>query len=330
MEKRANNSHHKMSYKFLFVGLFVFFGGYMQAQTENYTKGRTYVLDSILVSGLETYNAQTVISYSGLRKGQELAVPGEEISGLINKLWGLELFSDINLYVTKVVGKKITIEIEIEELPTLSEVKIKGIKKGRIESILSDTELTVGKKLSESFLTNTKNFIQNKYKKEGFLNTKVVLNTIKDTVEGNAYKMVVNIDKGPRVKIQDIVFDGNEIFNDKKLQSKFKNTKHKKSIRFWKKSKFIEKDFKEDLGKLVDFYKEEGYRDARVLSDSIIQSEDGSNAINLNLAVEEGNKYYFGDIKFIGNTVYSNSVLEQILGLKKGDVYNGVLQKTYC
>ena len=139
MEKRANNSLHKISYKFLFVGLFVFFGGYMQAQTENYTKGRTYVLDSILVSGLETYNAQTVISYSGLRKGQELAVPGEEISGLINKLWGLELFSDINLYVTKVVGKKITIEIEIEELPTLSEVKIKGIKKGRIESIISDT-----------------------------------------------------------------------------------------------------------------------------------------------------------------------------------------------
>ena len=327
MEKRANNSLHKISYKFLFVGLFVFFGGYMQAQTENYTKGRTYVLDSILVSGLETYNAQTVISYSGLRKGQELAVPGEEISGLINKLWGLELFSDINLYVTKVVGKKITIEIEIEELPTLSEVKIKGIKKGRIESIISDTELTVGKKLSESFLTNTKNFIQNKYKKEGFLNTKVALNTIKDSVEGNAYKMVVNIDKGPRVKIQDIVFEGNEIFSDKKLQSKFKNTKHKKSKRFWKKSKFIEKDFKEDLGKLVDFYKEEGYRDARVLSDSIIQNEDGSNTINLNLAVEEGNKYYFGDIKFIGNTVYSNSVLQQILGLKKGDVYNGVLLK---
>jgi outer membrane protein insertion porin family len=302
-------------------------GGIINAQTDNFKKGRTYVLDSIIVSGLETYNAQTVISYSGLRKEQELTVPGEEISGLIKKLWGLELFSDINLYVAKVIGNRITVEIEIEELPTLSDVKINGIKKGRKESILTDTELTVGKKLSESFLTNTQNYIQNKYKKDGFLNTKVVLNTIKDTVEGNAFKMVVNIDKGPRVKIQDILFDGNEVFTDKKLQSKFKNTKHKKSIRFWKKSKFIEKDFKEDLAKLIDFYKEEGYRDARILSDTLIQNEDDLSNLNLNLELEEGNKYYFGDIEFIGNTIYSNSVLQRILGLKKGDVYNGVLLK---
>ena len=301
--------------------------GIINAQTDNFKKGRTYVLDSIIVSGLKTYNAQTVISYSGLRKEQELTVPGEEISGLIKKLWGLELFSDINLYVAKVIGNRITVEIEIEELPTLSDVKINGIKKGRKESILTDTELTVGKKLSESFLTNTQNYIQNKYKKDGFLNTKVVLNTIKDTVEGNAFKMVVNIDKGPRVKIQDILFDGNEVFTDKKLQSKFKNTKHKKSIRFWKKSKFIEKDFKEDLAKLIDFYKEEGYRDARILSDTLIQNEDDLSNLNLNLELEEGNKYYFGDIEFIGNTIYSNSVLQRILGLKKGDVYNGVLLK---
>ncbi len=327
MEKRVNNSQHKMRYKFLFVGLLFLMGGIINAQTDNFKKGRTYVLDSIIVSGLKTYNAQTVISYSGLRKEQELTVPGEEISGLIKKLWGLELFSDINLYVAKVIGNRITVEIEIEELPTLSDVKINGIKKGRKESILTDTELTVGKKLSESFLTNTQNYIQNKYKKDGFLNTKVVLNTIKDTVEGNAFKMVVNIDKGPRVKIQDILFDGNEVFTDKKLQSKFKNTKHKKSIRFWKKSKFIEKDFKEDLAKLIDFYKEEGYRDARILSDTLIQNEDDLSNLNLNLDLEEGNKYYFGDIEFIGNTIYSNSVLQRILGLKKGDVYNGVLLK---
>ena len=327
MEKRANNSQHKMRYKFLLVGLFLIIGGYTQAQTENFKKGRTYVLDSIIVSGLKTYNAQTVISYSGLRKGQKIALPGEEISGVINKLWGLELFSDINFYVTNLAGNKITVEIDIEELPTLSDVKIKGIKKGRTESIISDTELTVGKKLSESFLTNTQNYIENKYKKEGFLNTKVVLNTIKDTLEGNAYKMVVNIDKGPRVKIQNINFDGNEVFAGKKLRSKFKNTKHKKSIRFWKKSKYIEKDFKDDLTKLIDFYKEEGYRDARILTDTLIQNKDNSNTIDLNLAIEEGNKYYFGDIKFIGNTTYSNAVLQQILGLKKGDVYNGVLLK---
>jgi outer membrane protein insertion porin family len=327
LEKRANNSLINMKYKSIFIILLLLTGGYTKAQTKDFVKGKKYVLDSIGVSGLKTYNAQTVISFSGLRKGQEISLPGDEISGVLNKLWGLELFSDISFFVTKVEGRKIAVEIEIEELPTLSEVKINGIKKGQTETIISDTELKAGKKLSESFMTNTQNYLENKYRKDGFLNTKVTLNTIKDTIESNTYKMVVNIDKGPRVKIKEIKFDGNQIFSTKKLQSKLKNTKHKTSIRFWKRSKFIKKNFKEDLATLIDFYKEEGYRDARILSDTLIKNDDSSNTIDLNLNLEEGNKYYFGDINFIGNTIYSNAILQQILGLKKGDVYNGVLLK---
>lgn len=327
MEKLANNSYRNFILKPFLLILFLVLGISASAQTEGYVKGRNYVLDSITVSGLKTFNAQTVISYSGLRKGQSLNVPGEEISAVINKLWGLELFSDINFYVTKVEGQNISIEIEIEELPTLSDVKINGLKKGRIESVITDTELTSGKKLSESFLTNTKNYIENKYKKEGFLNTKVALNTIKDTVGANTYKMVVNVDKGPRIKIKDINFEGNEIFKDKTLRSKFKKTKHKTSIRFWKKSKYNEDEYKEDLKRLVDFYKEEGYRDARVIGDTLIYNDDGTNTINLILNIEEGKKYYFGNIDFIGNTIYSDAILQQILGLQKGDTYNGVLLK---
>jgi outer membrane protein insertion porin family len=161
------------------------------AQTNGFVKGRTYVIDTIKVTGLKSFNAQTVISYSGLRKGQKISLPGEEVSTIINKLWGLDLFSDINFFVTKVERGAIDLEIEIEELPTLTDVKINGLKKGKIEGIIKDTELTSGKKLSESFLTNTKNYIENKYKKDGFLNTKVVLNTILDTVGKNTYKMVV-------------------------------------------------------------------------------------------------------------------------------------------
>ncbi|MEK9740479.1 MAG: POTRA domain-containing protein [Flavobacteriaceae bacterium] len=327
MEKLANNSYRNFILKPFLLILFLVLGISASAQTEGYVKGRNYVLDSITVSGLKTFNAQTVISYSGLRKGQSLNVPGEEISAVINKLWGLELFSDINFYVTKVEGQNISIEIEIEELPTLSDVKINGLKKGRIESVITDTELTSGKKLSESFLTNTKNYIENKYKKEGFLNTKVALNTIKDTVGANTYKMVVNVDKGPRIKIKDINFEGNEIFKDKTLRSKFKKTKHKTSIRFWKKSKYNEDEYKEDLKRLVDFYKEEGYRDARVTGDTLVYNDDGTNTINLILNIEEGKKYYFGNIDFIGNTIYSDAILQQILGLQKGDTYNGVLLK---
>lgn len=327
MEKRANNSLFKPLFNFWVLGLVLFWTSFSYAQTEGFVKGKSYILDSISVRGIKTFNAQTVISYSGLRKGQEISLPGEEVSAVISKLWGLDLFSDINFYVTKVENNSVSVEIDIEELPTLTDVKINGLKKGNIESLIKDTELITGKKLSESFLTNTKNYIVNKYKKEGFLDTKVVLNTIKDSVGTNSYKMVVNVDKGSRIKIKEIEFVGNEVYKGNKLRSQLKNTKVKNPVRFWKRSKFIDTDFKDDLSDLIDFYKEEGYRDARILTDSLIRNEDNSNTVDLQLEIEEGNKYYFGTIDFIGNTVYSNAILQQVLGLKKGDVYNGVLLK---
>ena len=327
MEKRANNSLFKPLFNFWVLGLVLFWTSFSYAQTEGFVKGKSYILDSISVRGIKTFNAQTVISYSGLRKGQEISLPGEEVSAVISKLWGLDLFSDINFYVTKVENNSVSVEIDIEELPTLTDVKINGLKKGSVESLIKDTELTAGKKLSESFLTNTKNYIVNKYKKEGFLDTKVALNTIKDSVGSNSYKMVVNVDKGPRIKIKDIEFVGNEVFKEGKLKGQLKNTKVKNPVRFWKRSKFIDTDFKNDLSDLIDFYKEQGYRDARILADTLVRNDDNSNTVNLQLEIEEGNKYYFGSIDFIGNTVYTNAILQQVLGLKKGDVYNGVLLK---
>jgi outer membrane protein insertion porin family len=327
LEKRANNSIFRPLLYFWVFGLILFSGSHSYAQNESFVKGKSYILDSISVSGIKTFNTQTVISYSGLNKGQKINVPGEDVSAVIKKLWGLELFSDINFYVTKVKNNKISLEIDVVELPTLTDVKINGLKKGVIESLIKDTDLTTGKKLSESFLTNTKNYIENKYKKEGFLDTNVSLITSKDSIGENSFKMVVNVDKGSRIKIKEINFVGNEIFKSNKLRSKLKNTKHKTSKRIWKRSKFIEKDFKEDLSSLINFYKEEGYRDARILSDTLIRNDKGSNTISLKLDVEEGSKYYFGDIQFIGNTVYSNNILQRVLGLKKGDVYNGVLLK---
>ena len=300
----------------------------MNAQTPSpsaYKASKKYIIDSIIVTGLKSYEDKTVISYSGLRKGQSIQVPGEEISNVIQKLWNLELFSNINFYTAGVNGNLITLEIEIEELPTLSDVKIVGIKKSKAQNIIKDTELTKGKKLSESFLTNTKNYIINKYKKEGFLNAKVVLNTIPDSTTQNVLKMVVNIDRGKRVKIKSIDFEGVEKFSAKKLASKFKNTKKKNVVRFWKKSKFIRNDYQEDLTSLIDFYKEKGYRDARVLSDTIIDKDKSE--LEIKLSIEEGNRYYFGDIKYLGNAAYTDRILSSVLGIKKGDTYNGILLK---
>ena len=298
----------------------------IQAQhLSDFVKGKTYVIDTITVKGLKTFSNQTVVSYSGLRKGQKVSIPGDKISEVISKLWGLQLFSDINFYITKVDGDGVSLEIEIEELPTLTDVKINGIKKGKIETIIDETELTKGKKLSESFLTNTRNYIINKYKKEGFLNTKVALNIIPDTTEKNARKMVVNIDRGKRIKIKEINFNGNEVFSDKKLKSKLKKTKSKFLLRFWKKSKYIEEEFLGDKENLMDFFKEKGYRDARIIKDTLILNED--NTLSINFDVDEGNRYYFGDISFLGNSIYNNYQLSQVLGIAKGEPYDGVLLK---
>ena len=296
---------HKLFFRTFFVTALLFLSGSssLLAQTSTFEKGKRYMIDSIEVVGLKTYNAKTVISYSGLQKGQTIQVPGEDISKVINKLWKLEFFSDINFYVTRVDGDKIDLQLEIKELPTLSDVKIEGLRKSKAETIIKETELTSGKKLSESFLTNTKNYIVNKYKKNGYLNTKVTLNTIPDdTVPGtNNLKMVVKVDRGSPVKIKDIDFEGNEVFGAAKLRMKLKKTKKRFPLRFWKKSKFIAKEYEDDKKNLIDFYKEKGYRDARIITDSIISIEDKSMAIQLK--IQEGNRYYFGDISCSGRSL---------------------------
>ena len=294
------------------------------AQETSYIKGNEYILKDVSVSGLKNFNEQTVITYTGLKEGQKIRIPGEQISAIISKLWKLDLFSDINFYLINVQDGEASIQIDIKELPTLSEFKITGLKKSKIETIVSETELKKGKKITENFIKTTKNYIVNKYKKDGFLNTKVSINILPDSSEVNFSKMLIKVDLGERVKINQINFTGNEITKSSKLKKKMKKTKTKLFGRFWKKSKFIEKEYKEDLTSILDFYKEKGYRDARIITDSVITD---NNNITINIDLQEGNKYYFGDISFLGNSVYSDAQLSRALGLFKGDTYNGVLLK---
>ena len=297
---------------------------FVLGQDSAYVKGKEYVINDIKVTGIKSFNEQTVITYTGLFVGKKVQIPGEDISKIINKLWKLELFSDINFYITKIIEDKVDLEISIVELPSLSEYKITGLKKTKAETIEEEIEIKRGQKITENFIETTKNYIVNKYQKNGFLNTKVNINTIKDSVGLNNEKMVINVDLGDRVKVNEIEFSGNEIFKSKQLKKKMKKTKTKLPGRFWKKSKFIEDDYQTDLTSIIDFYKEKGYRDARIISDSVITND---NSIKLNIDINEGKKYYFGDIKFLGNTVYSDDQLSKLLGLFKGDTYNGVLLK---
>lgn len=321
MEKQVNNCR---LFVFKFLAVVLMTTGTLFSQ-DTYRKGGTYVIDTVTVVGLENFSDRTVVTYSGLRQGQSIQVPGEEVSAILKKLWNLELFSNVNLFVTDINSGRIKLEINVEELPTLLNYKINGVKRSKAETFEKETELSEGKRLSESFLTNTKNFIQNELKKDGYLNSEVKLVSIPDSIGSNRVNLNINIEKGERIKIRNISFDGNEIFGNSKLRSKFKKTKKKFPLRFWKKSKLIDSDYNEDKESLISFYKEKGYRDARVEFDTIIINDEKT--IDISLNIDEGNKYYFGDINYIGNSSYTDFQLDQILGIKKGDSYNGVLLK---
>ena len=166
------NSFRISTFKVLFLLLITFGETYSQ---DTYRKGDTYVIDTITVAGLKNFSDRTVVTYSGLREGESIQVPGEEITSILKKLWNLELFSNVDLYVTGVNNGKIKLEINVEELPTLLNYKINGVKKGKAETYEKETELSQGKRLSESFLTNTKNYIQGELRENGYLNSKINL-----------------------------------------------------------------------------------------------------------------------------------------------------------
>ncbi len=326
MEKLANNStsgiKNFISPKLTITLLLIFTTLFTAAQEISYEDGKKYILGGIEVTGLQSYNEQTVKTYTGLRVGQPITLPGEQISAVINKLWGLELFTNIDFYITNIKGEEVYLELNITERPTLANVTIYGEKKRKLKTIIDDTDLKKGKKITESLIANTKNYLENKYKKQGYLNAKATIVTANDTSATNAQNMVINVKKGDKVKIKKFIFEGREQLKEKKLLAAMKKTKKKRFYRFWKKSKFIEEDYENDLSLLVDKYAENGYRDARIISDSIITVDDHN--INIKLKVEEGNKYYFGDIDFVGNTVYTDRQLKRALGINKGDTYNGV------
>jgi len=326
LEKQVNNLSRNIFYSLILILLV--FSAKTYAQVGSYVSGTKYLIEDITVSGSTSLNKQTVITFSGLRKGQEVIIPGEKTSNAIKKLWTSNLFSDVNIYVTKVEGKSIYLNIEVKELSSLDEVKITGVKKSKRDEIIKENKLTKGVKVTENLLTTTKNYLQNKYAKEGYIASKVYLNpvSVKDSTGKEKINLVVNIDKGKKVKVSNIDFTGNESFKSSKLRNKMKNTKErglKNPLRMFKRSKFVKEKYEEDLAKIAETYKENGYRDVKVKGSDPIFNENKT--ISLKVDIKEGKKYYIGDIEFTGNTIYTDKYLKQKLGLFKGDVYNAVL-----
>jgi len=298
--------------------------GQLNVKDAKYGQEQKYTLGGITVKGAHRYDPQTIIMFTGLKKGKSIEVPGEQISNAIKKLWKQHLFSDISFEIDKMDGDVVYLILNLVEVPNLSKVVITGLSRSKTEDIIKEAKLNRGKMVTENLIINTQNYIVNKYKNKGYLNTKATIKTVKDTTEANAVVMNVFVDRGDRVKIDDIIFIGNKDIPDSKLRGAFKETKRRSFWNIFNSSKYTVKEYNEDLELLIDYYKERGYRDARVISDSIV-TIPGKNRIALYIKVEEGGVYRFGNIKFVGNSKFTTKQLENILTLKKGDTYNASL-----
>jgi len=297
----------------------------LKPEPVNFVADKKYELGGITVKGLKKFEEQTVKVFTGLKVGMEIKLPGDKLTSAIKKLYETNQFSNIDVYISKIDGNTAYLEFDVLELPQLNKITIQGVKTSRAKELQKDAELKIGIMVTDNLIVTTKNYIKKTYQDKGYLKTKVTLDTKPDTSNVNSVNMLIRVDKGEKVKIKTINFIGADEVSEKALRATLKNTKKATFGRIWKASKYIEADYKEDLENLVTKYSEKGYRDARVLDHTISWNED--NTINLNINVEEGNKYYFGNIKFLGNSKYSNEQLQGMLRIQKGDTYNGKLLK---
>jgi len=346
LEKQANKLQNRMYRKSitvltsLILSVFVFT---TNAQTEkdslnsikkdtispsksaDFEKGKEYLLGGISVTGLQKFSEETVIIFSGLRVGQVIKLPGDKLTSAIKKLYESKQFSDVDVYLAKIDGETVYLQFDVLELPQLNQVTINGIKKNKAKELKKEAELKTGAMVTDNLIVTSRNYFKKKYTDKGFLKTKVTLTTVKDTSDTNAVNINIFIDKGKKIKIRNIKFNGNEALSDKNLRGAMKNTKEKFFGRFWKSSKYIEEEYEKDLESILEKYSRLGYRDARILDDKIVYNDD--NTINLEIDLEEGRQYRFADILFVGNKEYSDEQLARILRIEKGDIYNGAVLK---
>ncbi len=296
-----------------------------------YSSPRKYTIADIQVSGIKYLDKTVLIQLSGLTPGQEIEVPGEDITNAIKKLWQQGLFSDVEITATKVVDDQIWLDIYLQERPRLSNVNFFGVSKSEEDDIKEKVLLLKGSQVTDNQVNNAERIIKNIFLAKGFLNTEVNIVQRDDTTQNNSIILDINVDKKEKVKVNDVIIHGNEALKDRVLEKAMKKTNAKELKNFFRTKKFLQEEYEKDKVNLVDKYNEEGYRDAIIVDDTIYQVEVGRKSkprVNVELWVDEGDKYYFGDIKWVGNTVYSSRELNQYLGIEKGEVFNqSILEK---
>ena len=281
--------------------------------------GIDYEVAGITVSGAQDLDPNVVIMLTNIRVGDNIQFPDPKISDAIRTLWRQQLFENITFSVVNKSGKKVYLDIRLKELPKMSKYFITGVKKTWKDDIREELDLRAGKVVNENLVVMSRNKIQSYFREKGYLNASVDITQERDTSFNNAVILGFKVKSGERVKIGEISFVGNEAVADKVLLKAMKNTKMKGKAIF-KVSKLRKKEYREDLRALVAKYNGMGYRDARIIRDTNYRVDE--ELINIEITVEEGRKYYFGDISFVGNTKYDTPLLRSILKINRGDIYD--------
>lgn len=289
----------------------------------DFKQPKEYEIGPIQVEGADNYDHQAIKLIAGLKQGQTIYIPGEQISKAIKNLWAEGLFSDVEIIADKEVAGVIYLTIKVTTRPKLSRFKFKGVNKREADKVREEISLYSGKTITENLVYQTESKIKGYFREKGYYAVSVKINRISDSLMNNSEVFLIDIKKGHKIGIKEINLEGVQSVPEWKLRMAMKDTKEKKLWRFFKRSKFTESSYEKDKLAMLNKFNSVGLRDAQIVYDTVYQI-DNKNLV-IDMKIEEGNKYYFGDIEWIGNTKFRSSFLDTILGIKRGDVYDKTL-----
>lgn len=282
---------------------------------------KVYEIAGIKVTGVPNTEDYVIIGYSGLSVGEKVEIPGDAITTAVKRFYRQGLYSQVEINLEKTVGDKAWLEIALKEQPRMSEIRFTGVKGGEKKDLLERLGVEKGQQLTPNIVQRIRQVVEKFYEGKGFKNVIVTTTQQPDLSQENYDYLTVNVDRQNKVKVHKIYINGNNVLSDRKFKNAMKKTNENHDIlNLFKQKKFIDSDYADDKIRIIDKYNELGYRDAEILSDSVVKYDDKE--VDIYITVDEGDKYYIKDINWVGNTVYPTEYLNQLLGIYPGDVYN--------
>ncbi len=290
----------------------------------DYNNPKKYVVGGVTVEGNNYFSPEQILQIAGLQSGMEVTVPSEEISSIVNRLWLQSFFEDVAVVVDSLVPTKDTayFKVAIIERPRVSRWTYSGVRSGEQKELEERLNLRRGREFSDYVSKTASDIIKRYYKEKGFHNVEVDVTTQRDTVIRSAIRVNFHVNRGEKVKIQKITFNGADHVKESKLVRSMKKTRDKRLMNFFSSKKFKESEYANDKRSLISAFNEAGYRDARIIKDTMYYVEPGR--LQIDFDIDEGKQYYFRDITWTGNAVFESDALSQILKINKGDVYDVV------